>query len=48
MSNEDVNIEVAHDPENTKYVLTVDGKEAGAAHYINAAEGVREIGRAHV
>ena len=43
MSNEDVNIEVAHDPENTKYVLTVDGKEAGAAHYINAAEGVRDF-----
>ena len=43
MSNEDVNIQVTHDPENTKYVLTVDGKEAGAAHYLNAAEGVRDF-----
>ncbi len=43
MSIEDVNIEVTHDPENTKYVLTVDRKEAGAAQYINAAEGVRDF-----
>lgn len=43
MSTEDKNIQVTHDPENAKYVLTVDGKEAGAAHYLIAAEGVRNF-----
>ena len=43
MSTEDKNIEIVHDAENTKYVLKVDGQEAGAAHYVLAAEGVRDF-----
>ncbi|WP_366917408.1 GNAT family N-acetyltransferase, partial [Corynebacterium casei] len=43
MSTEDKNNEIVHDAENTKYVLKVDGKEAGAAHYVLAAEGVRDF-----
>src|SRR5699024_842222 len=30
MSSEEKNIQVTHDAENTKFVLTVDGQEAGA------------------
>src|SRR5699024_12804524 len=36
-------IEVGHEPEDSRYVLTVDGQEAGAAHYVHAAEGVRNF-----
>src|SRR5699024_10643182 len=43
MSSEEKNIQVTHDAENTKYVLTVDGQEAGAAHYVNVADGVRDF-----
>ena len=43
MSSEDKDIQVTHDPENLKYVLTVDGEETGASHYLNIADGVREF-----
>jgi len=43
MSSEDKDIQVTHDPESLKYVLTVDGEEAGASHYLNIADGVREF-----
>src|SRR5690625_7495753 len=43
MMSEEKNILVTHYAENTKYVLTVDGQEAGAAHYVNVADGVRDF-----
>src|SRR5699024_104929 len=43
MSSADKDIRVTHDSENLKYVLTVDGEEAGASHYLNIADGVREF-----
>lgn len=43
MSAEDKSIEVVHGAENTKYVLKADGQEVGAAHYVLAAEGIRDF-----
>lgn len=40
---QDRNIEVTHDEANTKFVLFVDGQEAGAAHYVLAADNVRDF-----